>query len=340
RLSHILYGGRGEPTKFPTGESTFINMRIRDVMATGYTTAKSTFLLESQREGLSKEDLILIKRTGLLNRLLFPKLFLYSINSDKKVTGGQDQMNSNLIFCFAHGSYNLFEHGDVLIDARGFPFITPLTRIYPPIRSGLSAKGAFDVRGVESMQYGPSVVFVVSCITGRTDGLRPENTISQAFLHAGVNAYIGATRVTADPGYLEPRPLPGGWGIGLLGFLKASLNLLIKNQYPDFHFGAVIGEDFVKELIEEDATTGMALRNAKNVYLPKDANSTFLWTPPLMFTTGSGFIDQMIQDEQYQSNPLGGAFQRTKVLDKKYVAFHEFTLYGDPAFNPYQSMNP
>ena len=189
RLSHILYGGRGEPTKFPTGESTFINMRIRDVMATGYTTAKSTFLLESQREGLSKEDLNIIKRTGLLNRLLFPKLFLYSINSDKKVTGGQDQMNSNLIFCFAHGSYNLFEHGDVLIDARGFPFITPLTRIYPPIRSGLSAKGAFDVRGVESMQYGPSVVFVVSCITGRTDGLRPENTISQAFLQNGGNMF-------------------------------------------------------------------------------------------------------------------------------------------------------
>ena len=340
RLSHIIYGGRGEPTKFPTGESTFINMRLRDVMATGYTTAKSTFLLESQRAGLSKDDLDIIKKSGLLNRLLFPKNFIYFMDSDKKVTGGEDQMNSNFIFCFAHGSYNLFEHGDVLMDARGFPLITPLTRIYPPIRSGLNAKGAFDVRGVENMELGPSVMYVVSCITGRTDGLEPENTISQTYLHAGVNAYIGATRVTADPGYLDPRPFPGGWGIGTLGLLKATFNLLIKDEYPDFHFGAVIAEDFIKEIIENDATTGLALRNAKNQYLPKDANSTFLWTPPLTFTTGFSFIDEQLYEDLYRSNPIVGGFERTKVLDKKYVAFHEFTLYGDPAFNPYQTMNP
>jgi hypothetical protein len=340
RLSHILYGGRGEPTKFPTGESTFINLRLKEVMATGYTRAKSTFLQQSQREGLSKEDLDIIKKAGLLNRLLFPDRFIYWMDSDEKVTGGKDHMNTNLIFCFAHGSYNLFEHGDVLMDARGFPFITPLTRIYPPIRSGLNAKGAFDIRGVESMNYGPSVMYVVSCITARTDGLEPENTLSQSFLHAGVNAYIGATRVTADPGYLEPRPLPGGWGIGTLGLLKATFNLLIKNEYPDFHFGAVIAEDFMKELIDHDATTGMALRNAKNAYLPKDANSTFLWTPPLTFTTGVSFIDQQLYEDLSSSYPTDSGFERTKVLDKKYVAFHEFTLYGDPAFNPYQSVNP
>ena len=340
RLSHILYGGRGEPTKFPTGESTFINLRLRGVMETGYTNAKSTFLSESQREGLSKEDLDIIKKSGLLNRLLFPEKFIYWMDSDIKVTGGQDQMNSNLIFSFAHGSYNLFEHGDVLMDARGFPLLTPLTRIYPPIRSGLSAKGAFDVRGVENMRYGPSVMYVVSCITGRTDGLEPENTISQSFLHAGVNAYIGATRVTADPGYLDPRPLPGGWGIGTLGLLKATFNYLLKNEYPDFHFGAVIAEEFIKEIINNDATTGMALRNAKNMYLPKDANSTFLWTPPLLFTTGFSFIDQELYDSLSSPHPSTTGFERTKVLDKKYVAFHEFTLYGDPAFNPYQSINP
>lgn len=339
RLSHIVYGGRGEPTKFPTGESTFINMRLRDVMATGYSTAKSTFLLESQREGLSKEDLEIIENAGLLNKLIFPKNFIYFMDSDIKVTGGEDQMNSNFIFCFAHGSYNLFEHGDVLMDARGFPLLTALTRIYPPIRSGLNAKGAFDVRGVENMEYGPSVMYVVSCITGRTDGLEPENTISQTFLHAGVNAYIGATRVTADPGYLDPRPLPGGWGLGTLGLLKATLNLLLKDEYPDFHFGAVIAEDFIKEIIDNDATTGLALRNAKNQYLPKDANSTFLWSPPLSFTTGFSFIDEQLYEDLYTSNPLVGGFERTKVLDKKYVALHEFTLYGDPAFNPYQTTN-
>ena len=48
RLSQILYSGRGEPTKFPTGESAFINMRLRDDMDKGYKNVKNTFLLQSQ----------------------------------------------------------------------------------------------------------------------------------------------------------------------------------------------------------------------------------------------------------------------------------------------------
>jgi hypothetical protein len=175
---------------------------------------------------------------------------------------------------------------------------------------------------------------VVSCITGRTDGLEPENTISQTFLHAGINAYVGATRVTADPGYLDPRPLPGGLGIGTLGLLKATFNYFVKNEYPDFHFGAVLGEDFIIDLIRDDSTTGRALRDAKNQYLPKDANSTFYWTPPLMSSAIPTFLNPL-QDQE----PLPQSFEETRALAKKYVAVHEFTLYGDPAFNPYQPLN-
>ncbi len=335
RLSHLVYGGRGEPTKFPTGESTFINLRLQDILETGFTKVKGTFLAESQREGFSTEDIDLIKQTGILNRVLFPEKMLSFFSSDKKVTGGKDHLNSNLIFTFAHGSFNLFEHGDILIDARGIPLVSPLARIYPPLGSGLNAKGAFDIRSVHNMEYGPSVLFVVSCITGRTDGLEPENTISQTFLHAGVNAYVGATRVTADPGYLDPRPLPGGWGIGTLGLLKATFNYILKNEYPAFHFGAVIGEDFIIDLIQDDSTTGRALRDAKNQYLPKDANSTFYWTPPLM----NNAIPDFLSSEPQNPKPVQQAFEETRALAKKYVAVHEFTLYGDPAFNPYQSMN-
>ena len=81
----------------------------------------------------------------------------------------------------------------------------------------------------------------------------------------------------------------------------------------------MIAHDYILDLIENDSTTGMALRDAKNAYLPQDANSTFLWTPPL-------------GDKLYSE---GG----TKTLDKKYVAIHEFVLYGDPAFNPYEPVN-
>ena len=334
RLSHLVYGGRGEPTKFPTGESTFINLRFQDTLSTGFMNVKSTFLASSQREGFSKDDIDLIKQAGLLNRILFPELALSLIASDSKVTGAKDHVNSNFIFTFAHGSFNLFEHGDILMDARGIPFISPLSRIYPPIGSKLNSKGAFDIRSITSMKYGPSVMFVVSCITGRTDGLEPMNTISQSFLHSGLNAYVGATRVTADPGYLDPRPLPGGWGIGTLGLLKATFNYLVRNEYPDFHFGAVIGEDFIFDLIRDDSTTGRALRDAKNQYLPKDANSTFYWTPPLMTSA----IPEFLLDQDDTLEPIQ-QFKETRALAKKYVAIHEFTLYGDPAFNPYQSQN-
>ena len=338
RISHLVYGGRGEPTKFPTGESTFINMKINDIMSEGYENTISTFNTASQREGFSKEDIDLIKQAGFLNKLLFPEKTVMLLSSETHVTGGENQKNSNLIFVFAHGFYNIYEHGDILMDARGFPGVTIFARIYPPASSGLNSKGTFDVRNVEHMDLGPSVIYVVSCITGRTDGINGYNTLSQTYLHAGVNCYIGATRVTADPGYLEPRPLPGGLGFGTIAFVKTLWNYLLKQEYPDFHFGAVIAEDFISDLINNDYTTGLAFRNAKNKFLPKDANSTFLWSPPLGFTTGEPWIDEMLSESLDQPD-TDSEFTETRVLGKKYVALHEFTLYGDPAFNPYQPKN-
>jgi hypothetical protein len=336
RLGKILYShGRDEPTKFPTGESWYINKRLNYMVSTGDYDTTSTFFLNSQRKGFSIQDLRLIKKAGLLNRLLFPLSYIYLLNNDKKVIGGESQMNSNFIFSFAHGSYNLYEFGDIWIDTKGFPFITPLSRMIPSIRSGLSSKGSFDVRGVESMEYGPSVIYVESCITGRTDGILGINCLSQAYLHAGVNAYIGATRVTADPGYLEPRPFRNGLGFGILGWINATWNYRLKGKYPNPHFGAVIAEDFILDLID-DNSTGMALRNAKNKYLPKDANTTFLWTPPLPFNS----LDPIVNAEFLKFiNGIKNDNVRTRTLDKKYVALHEFTLYGDPAFNPYQPIN-
>jgi len=333
-IGRVTHTGRDEPTKFPTGESAFINLKLKEDMETGGYTTKSTMWTQSQREGFSREDLKEIKKLGLLNRLLFPAKLVELLSSEKKVTGGQDHLSSSLIFAFAHGNYNIYEFGDILLDSRGCPGITTLARIYPTLRSSLSAKGTFDIRHVQNMKYGPSVIYVESCITGRTDGMSAKNVLSQAYIHAGVNAYIGSTRVTADPGYLDPRPLPKGWGIGILGLIKATLDLKLKDKYPDLHFGAVIAEEFINEL-NSNSTTGLALRNAKNAYLPKDANSTFLWTPPLTFSSGYSVVDSEVLSGL---QGIGGK-DRTRTLDKKYVALHEFQLYGDPAFNPYQPCN-
>jgi hypothetical protein len=72
------------------------------------------------------------------------------------------------------------------------------------------------------------------------------------------------------------------------------------------------------------------------VYLEKDANTTFLWTPPLTMSLIPEAVNDDIQEVLLPQQAEG---DRTKVLDKKYVALHEFTLYGDPAFNPYQPVN-
>ena len=111
---------------------------------------------------------------------------------------------------------------------------------------------------------------------------------------------------------------------GIYGYINATKNLLLKGEYPDLHFGALLAEDFILDLIENDSTVGMALRNAKNMYLPKDANSTFLWTPPLYY---SGDFSEIIT--------WNWGLEETKALNKKYVCLHEFNLYGDPAFNPW-----
>jgi len=268
---------RDEPTKFWTGESKFINMRLVNSTSSGGFNVLNAYRLEAQRVGLLGE---LIGKAG------------------------QYQLDSNYIFAFNHGSFYLFEGGDMLeFDPFGLG-----------LKTGLSGKGSFDVRHVVNMDYGPSMVFIESCLVGKTEGLSPYNTLSQAFIHAGVNTFIASTRYTADPGYLEPGLIFEGFGFK--GFVNAALNLLLNGQYPDLHFGALIAEDYILDLITNDTTTGIALRNAKNYYLPKDANSTFLWTPPL-------------GDSDYDE----------RALDKKYVAIHEFILFGDPAFNPYEPVN-
>ena len=304
--------GSEEPTKWPSGESLFINLRLsHDLQEAGFNV-KRTHLLASQREGFKN----VAKYTSRFN-IPFPH-FLELISGDRVVKGGEYQEKSNIIFAFNHGIYYLYESGDVLLDSRGFPPITWLSRFLGPlgISSGLSSHGSYAVRYVVNMDMGPSVIFVESCIVGRTDGLIPENCLTQAYLHAGVNAIVASTRVTADPGYLEPGLIFRGFGAK--GFVKALFNLIMNGEYPDPHFGAVVANDFILDLANNDNTVGMALRDAKNTYLYKDANSTFLWTPPL------------------ENGKTNARFEEGRFMDKKYVCLHEFNLYGDPAFNPYQ----
>lgn len=115
----------------------------------------------------------------------------------------------------------------------------------------ISGGSAYDVTNVLDMSMGPSTMFLVSCITGRIDGLSPENCLSMAYIHTGVASYVGATRST-------------------LGWIDPGLEFDMRPFEPE---GAVLMSEMYAENLLNDMDAGTALRDAKNSYLPADLNS-------------------------------------------------------------------
>ncbi|MCK5560178.1 MAG: hypothetical protein KAJ51_06275, partial [Thermoplasmata archaeon] len=149
----------------------------------------------------------------------------------------------------------------------------------PAVRTKYAGGSAFDVAHVRDMNLGPSTMFLVSCVTGRIDALNPENCLALAYLHGGVTAYVGATRST-------------------YGGLKLETDLDMRLEPT----GAVLLSKYFTEEIMGDSDVGIALRNAKNQYLPEDSSSG----------TEAG---------------LAG------------IMFAHYIILGDPAFNPYEPAN-
>jgi len=141
----------------------------------------------------------------------------------------------------------------------------------------ISGGSAYDVTNVLDMSMGPSTMFLVSCITGRIDGLAPENCLSMAYVHVGVASYVGATRST-------------------LGWLDPGLEFDMRPFEPE---GAVLMSEMYTENLLDDMDAGLALRDAKNSYLPTDLE--------------------------------GGS-----IKDEAFIMVQHYVLYGDPAFNPYE----
>jgi len=179
--------------------------------------------------------------------------------SDIKLTS-QFQEGSNYIIGGVHGNYYWY---------------------VPACRWEKTAGGsAYDVTNTRELAFGPSTFFLVSCITGRIDGLNPRNALAMTYVHGGVNAYVGATRST-------------------LGWINPDLDFDMRFLEPE---GAVLLSEYFLEELVNDETAGIALRNAKNSYLPTDLSS--------------------------------GA-----IKGESYIMFQHYILHGDPAFNPYEPAN-
>lgn len=329
-----LLGAHDLTFKWPTGEAHFHNLIIQEHLEPGDFNIISTENAKSMRKGLSDEVINEINRLGVLNFILFPKPRAKLILGSDDITGGEDQMNSNYIFSFGHGQPMGYSHGDVQTNSIGFrPVIAQnlfnrfFFAIFPQFSSGLGNVGSYNVRYLENMDLGPSVVFVESCYIGRIDGFPAKCTTSQAYLHAGVNSFIASSRGSPGPGYLDARARPKG--LGLIELWKTMRN----PDLQDPHFSGLLASDIFTDLTKDDTDVGTAFRNARNQFMD-DADSEFFWTPPLSLQLNTQQDLDFLLDNMKSSSDS----DLTR-MEKKYTCQLEYNVLGDPAFNPYEPAN-
>lgn len=334
-LFRKIVGAHDLPFKWPTGEAHFKNLIIQEKLSPGDFDILATENVKSMRTDLSDEVLTEINRMGISNLLLFPKLRAKLVAGSDDITGGEDQMTSNYIFSFGHGQPMGFSHGDVQTNSLGFRPVLLHNIInrwmfgtfLPQLSTGLGNIGGYQVRFVENMDMGPSVMFVESCYIGRIDGFPAKCAVNQAYLHAGVNAFIASSRGSPGPGYLDVRPRAKGFGI--IELIKTTLN----PDLQDPHFSALIASDMFTDLIKDDVDVGTAFRNARNEFMD-DAETEFYWTPPLSLQLNTEQdLDFVLENMKSSAN------DDLRRMEKKYTCQLEYNLLGDPAFNPYEPVN-
>ncbi|UCF12618.1 MAG: hypothetical protein JSW06_11400 [Thermoplasmatales archaeon] len=352
--------GRTDPMKFPTGEKRFLVKRIKNNFEKGGFNAQSAERGAAQRVGFSMDAIRELNKDGIANRLFFPWLrvkFRQGIeniesfrdpewwiktifgDSSELVIGGELEQGSNLIISDSHAIWFEKESGDILMHSLGGPFYEIFTRYIPilPLRSTLDGLGAYTVRDVPNMDMGPSVMLIEGCGSGKIDGFLPINSLANAYLHAGVNAYISPTTFSAFYGALEPRPnFNGGVGFGIIGYLKAWSDWRFKGEYPKVCFNQVIFEHAILEMFNDDVSIGTALRDAKNIFLPETFYDEFRWKPVLSIPSNlPGYLREDIQNRM--KTTASGGLDHHPV--EKYCTVYQINLLGDPAFNPYEPIN-
>jgi len=317
-----------EPVKWPSGCTNLggdrIAYKVLEPLGFEVSRLKNTY---SGRVGFSDDAINKIKNANLLSRLLFSPRLVKLFLGEQHVKGAETLEESNFIWQNGHGMPHLYDLGDIGVGPLGWRFfplaLQYLARTTPlPIQTGLSGLGSYTSRGVEYLNLGPSVTIVESCFTGKIDGLYPKTSVCLAHLHAGAATYIASTTETNVPGgYLEPYYKWDRYNI--IGKIVTYKNIK-KGIYPEPYFGQLIESDFYENL-GKDQDVGTALRNARNVYLDKDWDNTFVWVPPLESENGA------LSGQVLIKTASGG----TNAPDNKYMSYLGYQLYGDPAFNPY-----
>ncbi len=327
------------PWKHETGYSELNGLRtIAKAEEVGFEV-KDAWDAHAMIEGYTQEELNEVKNSNLLYRLFLKTSDLEEHIGKQVVKGGEYMEQSNYIFANAHGAIGTFGMGgpDLVstgIDIRLIPgkWIQNTIRWLTPIGGGWLGPGfglenGYTPRSVTGLELGPSFMFLESCTCGKIDGVYPQQNVGQALLHAGAGALVASTTGSNIGGGYLPGTHEGILGNHMwdtpLSVAKARREWEKKAEqgiYIDPHFGYKIYEDMVMHMGDEDSSVGEALMHAKNNYLPYDIDWKLWWTPPL----SSG------EDKPDVYGPHKEA---------KYTSYYEFTLYGDPGFNPYEPSN-
>ena len=352
-IRYLIFGdllgmvSRGEPMKYWTGYGQIAGRRtVEEVAEPLEFTVEEAWNEAAMRVGFSDEALSDIKsNTNFLNKLFFRTYLVEDLVGEGNVKGGDVMEGSNFIWANAHGNQHLFGMDSISLVASGFGgrlTRLALEQILPIVGGGffgpgssLGDLGTYHTRGVEGMEFGPSFMWLESCICGKIDGVYPQGSVGQALLHAGVTSLIASpTGSNIGGGYLEPKrmmyDLPG---IALLRYIKAQRQA-DKGNFPDPHFGFLLYTDLCEDLRENDVSIGMAFRNAKNRYLQQDADWELWWAPPLVSTGNAAWDSEVNADRMVTTSSGPGP-----MLEAKYVSYQEYMLFGDPALNLYEPIN-
>ncbi|HDO19504.1 MAG TPA: hypothetical protein ENG74_02130, partial [Thermoplasmatales archaeon] len=333
---------RGEPMKYWTGYGEMCMKRTTEkvLKPMGFKVLEA-YDAEAALCGYSDEALNKIKKSSLLNRIFFRESYMRKLIGRDAVKGREYIKKSNFIWINAHGNQHAFIAPGPSLVAAGFggPILHKiLLQIVPNIMGGFVGPGYslsssdYDTRSVENLELGPSFIWIESCTVGRIEGVYPTESGFQAFIHAGAAAIVASsTGSNIAGGYLEPKrhkyDLP--WTVWK-AYINTTKNMK-EGEYPDPHFGYLFYQDMCKELLE-NKTLGLAFRNARNAYLPKDANWTLWWNPPLPQLLPLS-VQSMSHSDSGKFQEMAG--KKMRMLKAKYITFQEYALYGDPALNPY-----
>jgi hypothetical protein len=343
---------RGEPMKAFTGYAEMTYKRAaNDVVDPLGFDLQGALYEEGMEKGLSEQTLSEIKSSNILNRLFFEKWQVRRLAGEGSVKGGDIFESSNFLFVNGHGNQFLFgvAGNDLVASGIGGPLVKSLvTKTIVPIAGGfigpggdLASAGEYNTRTVSNMNLGPSFMWLESCICGKLDGMYARANIGQSLLHAGVASLIASpTGSNIGGGYLEPKKTKYDFPIQTyLKYIKAK-GQWNKGIFPDAHFGEKIYEDLCSNLVKFNTSIGLALRNAKNSYLPADAPWQLWWSPPLNIYTGDTQVDLALAQNNYADLYKTTASKGlSPMMESKYVSFQEYILFGDPALNTYEPCN-